>query len=69
MATHWKAGGYYYFYEIIKNDGAYELTIELNGRIVKQKKSSDDKWLRAYAKGYIDFLYSTKLLRWERLKF
>jgi len=59
MATHWKAGSTYYFYEITENDGTYELTIELNKRVVKQVKSTDDKWLRAYAKGYIDFLYST----------
>lgn len=60
MATHWKVGSTYYFYEIIENNGTYELTIELNKRIIKQKKSNDDKWLRAYAMGYIDSLSHNK---------
>ena len=61
IANHWKVGSTYYFYDIIqRSDDKYELRIELNKKIVKTKIANDDKWLRAYAMGYIDSLYHNK---------
>lgn len=60
VANHWKVGSIYYYYDIFqRSDDKYELRIELNKKVVKTKVSDDDKWLRAYVMGYIDFLYST----------
>lgn len=67
--SHWKIWTTYYFYSIWQiGENKYELTIELNRKVVKQKTANDDKSLRAYAMWYIDWLkewYNKWYSEWE----
>jgi len=53
----------YLFYTItdISEEGSdvqeYELTIEINHKVKKQIRSSDQRYLRAYIWGYIEWMY------------